>query len=109
MTYGRNQLEMQYPKQASTKKNHPKTVTQESRDRKRERCTNLTSVKQKLITESRCTIAEMVSKSCPALDGTKCIRVDDYKLRGEGMQKKCKGGNKKQQNQMPLSETETEP
>lgn len=35
MTYGRNQLKMQYPKQASTKKNHPKTVTQESRDRKR--------------------------------------------------------------------------
>lgn len=35
MTYGRNQLKMQFPKQASTKKNHPKTVTQESRDGKR--------------------------------------------------------------------------
>jgi len=34
-------------------------------------------------------------KSCPALDGTKCIRVDDYKLRGGACKKKCKRGNKK--------------
>lgn len=83
------------------KKEPSKTVPQDSRDRKRGggRCTNLTSVKQKLITDSPLHDRRNGIKSCPALDGTKCIRVDDYKLRGGARKKSAREETGKRQNQ----------